>query len=102
MDALLKRMIDIGYKTLAKRLHPDAGGTHQDMALLNRAKDELLAYWTAARERRRGRYRSGYRYPTQFRWRRNMPKETRAEYALAQRLYRLHAGMVARIALRGL
>jgi len=36
--ALAKRMIDIGYKTLAKELHPDAGGSKEAMVRLGDAK----------------------------------------------------------------
>jgi len=34
--------IIIEYKTLASRLHPDAGGTHEAMSELNAARDEAL------------------------------------------------------------
>jgi hypothetical protein len=33
------RMIDLGFKALAKELHPDLGGDHQSMSRLNRARD---------------------------------------------------------------
>jgi hypothetical protein len=40
--ALALQLIDIGYKALATRLHPDrAGGTHEGMRRLNRVRDEL-------------------------------------------------------------
>lgn len=35
------RIIDIGYKVLAKELHPDKGGSREMMARLNRARDHL-------------------------------------------------------------
>lgn len=35
------RIIDIGYKVLAKELHPDKGGSRDMMARLNRARDHL-------------------------------------------------------------
>lgn len=35
------RIIDIGYKVLAKELHPDRGGSREMMARLNRARDHL-------------------------------------------------------------
>jgi hypothetical protein len=35
------RMIDIGYKALAMKLHPDKGGSQEDMARLNRVRDRL-------------------------------------------------------------
>lgn len=37
------RIIDIGYKVLAKELHPDKGGSRDMMARLNRARDHLKA-----------------------------------------------------------
>ena len=46
-DAKLKlklRIIDIGYKVLARELHPDkVGGSREAMARLNEARDELKA-----------------------------------------------------------
>jgi hypothetical protein len=36
-----REIVTTGYRTLAHRLHPDHGGTHQDMARLNAAKDWL-------------------------------------------------------------
>jgi hypothetical protein len=40
--ALALQLIDIGYKALATRLHPDrAGGSHEGMRRLNRVRDEL-------------------------------------------------------------
>ena len=35
------RLIDIGWKRLAAELHPDKGGSHADMARLNRVRDRL-------------------------------------------------------------
>jgi hypothetical protein len=35
------RLIDIGYRVLAKELHPDKGGSREMMARLNRARDHL-------------------------------------------------------------
>lgn len=37
------RLIDIGYKTLAKELHPDMGGSQDAMARLNRVRERLKA-----------------------------------------------------------
>jgi hypothetical protein len=34
-------LVDIGYKALATRLHPDRGGSKEAMARLNRVRDEL-------------------------------------------------------------
>lgn len=34
-------LIDIGYKALARKLHPDAGGSRDGMRRLNRVRDEL-------------------------------------------------------------
>jgi hypothetical protein len=39
-DAMLE-VIDSGYRTLAKELHPDVGGSHDDMARINEARDKL-------------------------------------------------------------
>lgn len=35
------RLIDIGYKVLARELHPDKGGSRDAMARLNRVRDRL-------------------------------------------------------------
>lgn len=39
--ALATKLLDLGYRELAKRLHPDAGGTDDDMSRLNRVKKVL-------------------------------------------------------------
>jgi hypothetical protein len=38
---LAAELIDLGYRALATRLHPDRGGTKDAMARLNRVRDEL-------------------------------------------------------------
>jgi hypothetical protein len=38
---LALQLIDIGYKTLATKLHPDKGGSRDAMARLNRVRDRL-------------------------------------------------------------
>jgi len=38
---LAEELIDLGYRALATRLHPDRGGTKDAMARLNRVRDEL-------------------------------------------------------------
>jgi hypothetical protein len=38
---LAEEMIDIGYRALATKLHPDRGGSRDAMARLNRVRDEL-------------------------------------------------------------
>lgn len=38
---LAMRLIDIGYKVLARELHPDKGGSREAMARLNRVRDRL-------------------------------------------------------------
>jgi hypothetical protein len=35
-------LIDVGFKALATRLHPDRGGSKEAMARLNRVRDELI------------------------------------------------------------
>jgi hypothetical protein len=37
------QLIDIGWKALAKSMHPDRGGSAEDMARLNRVRDQLIA-----------------------------------------------------------
>ena len=37
------QLIDIGYRALATRLHPDRGGSKEAMSRLNRVRDELKA-----------------------------------------------------------
>jgi hypothetical protein len=39
--ALAKRLIDAGYKQISKELHPDTGGSDNDMALLNDVRKRL-------------------------------------------------------------
>lgn len=36
------RLIAAGYRALAARLHPDTGGSTEDMARLTNARDELI------------------------------------------------------------
>jgi hypothetical protein len=38
---LMLEVIDAGRKTIAKRLHPDAGGNHEQMQQLNAAHKRL-------------------------------------------------------------
>ena len=38
---LADELVDIGYRALATRLHPDRGGTKDAMSRLNRVRDEL-------------------------------------------------------------
>lgn len=38
---LAEELIDLGYKAMAMRLHPDRGGSKDAMARLNRVRDEL-------------------------------------------------------------
>jgi hypothetical protein len=38
---LALELIDIGFKALATRLHPDRGGSKDAMRRLNRVRDEL-------------------------------------------------------------
>jgi hypothetical protein len=40
---LAEELIDIGYRALATKLHPDRGGSKDAMARLNRVRDELKA-----------------------------------------------------------
>lgn len=37
------RIIDIGYKALATKLHPDMGGSQEEMARLNHVRERLKA-----------------------------------------------------------
>jgi hypothetical protein len=39
-DAMIE-VIDSGYRSLAKACHPDVGGSHDDMARINAARDKL-------------------------------------------------------------
>jgi len=41
LRSLLLRLIDAGYRALAIKLHPDKGGSHEEMAQLTRGRDEL-------------------------------------------------------------
>ena len=41
---LANLMVDIGYKELARKLHPDVGGSHEEMARLNAARQRLRRY----------------------------------------------------------
>ena len=42
-ETLALQIIDVGYKTLAKRAHPDAGGTNENFQLLKEATNLLQA-----------------------------------------------------------
>jgi hypothetical protein len=37
------QIIDTGFKELAKEMHPDAGGSHDDMARLNQVRAQFKA-----------------------------------------------------------
>ena len=39
-----RQLVDIGYKALAKELHPDTGGSQEAMARLNRARDHIKRF----------------------------------------------------------
>jgi hypothetical protein len=41
---LAEELVDLGYRALATRLHPDRGGTKDAMARLNRVRDELKQF----------------------------------------------------------
>jgi hypothetical protein len=41
---LSRRIVDAGYRALAKELHPDKGGSQEAMARLNRARDHLKEF----------------------------------------------------------
>ena len=41
---LAEELVDIGYRALATRLHPDRGGTKDAMIRLNRVRDELKQF----------------------------------------------------------
>lgn len=47
-SAPARQDIESAYRTLARERHPDAGGSHEAMAELNRARDEALAEIAAA------------------------------------------------------
>jgi uncharacterized coiled-coil DUF342 family protein len=38
---LAVQIVDAGYRSLAMKHHPDAGGSHEDMIALTQARDEL-------------------------------------------------------------
>jgi len=38
---LKHRVIDVGYRVLAAKLHPDTGGSHEAMARLNQVRERL-------------------------------------------------------------
>jgi hypothetical protein len=40
---LAEELVDLGYRALATKLHPDRGGTQNAMVRLNRVRDELKA-----------------------------------------------------------
>ena len=39
-----QRLVDIGYRALAVKLHPDKGGSLEAMITLNRARDHLKRF----------------------------------------------------------
>ena len=40
-ESLVERIVSEGYRQLAKRAHPDAGGTAEDMKALGQAREWL-------------------------------------------------------------
>jgi len=46
---MAEELIDLGYKAMATRLHPDRGGSKDAMARLNRVRDELKHVATTRR-----------------------------------------------------
>ncbi len=42
-------LVDVGFKALATRLHPDRGGSKEAMSRLNRVRDELKGLATTRR-----------------------------------------------------
>jgi hypothetical protein len=46
--AMGHKILKAGYRALAKKLHPDKGGSNDEMALLNEAKDELEDFFPYA------------------------------------------------------
>jgi len=44
-ERLTLEQVEAQYRTLLKRRHPDAGGTHDAVVRLNRARDEARAYF---------------------------------------------------------
>jgi Putative quorum-sensing-regulated virulence factor len=44
MKATLKDVIDVGYRMLALKAHPDRGGSHSDMVKLNEAREWLRRF----------------------------------------------------------
>jgi hypothetical protein len=45
-----KAIISAGYRQLAKKAHPDAGGTEKDMVALSAARDRLIATLSTPRQ----------------------------------------------------
>jgi hypothetical protein len=43
LEETMLQLIDAGYRTLAKTMHPDAGGTSEAMRHLTQARDQLKA-----------------------------------------------------------
>jgi hypothetical protein len=43
-QTMMLKLIDVGYKSLALKFHPDAGGSADGMMLLKASKDTLMAY----------------------------------------------------------
>jgi hypothetical protein len=51
MRKLVLQAFDIGYKALARKLHPDNGGSNEAMARLNYARDRLKTFLLPADQR---------------------------------------------------
>lgn len=49
------RLVDIGYKELAKKLHPDLGGSQEEMTRLNKVREHLIEVAWCIRDWRRRR-----------------------------------------------
>src|SRR5262245_38348988 len=52
---LAEQLIDVGYKILARRLHPDHGGSHEDMVRLVAVRNHFLRVAGTPPARRRSR-----------------------------------------------
>jgi hypothetical protein len=44
-DELKRQVFDAGYRTMATKLHPDVGGSHDAMLRLNEMRDKLKRAW---------------------------------------------------------
>ena len=53
---LMRQIIEAGYRTLAVKMHPDVGGSHENMERLSAVRDEMMQMYELRKPRHRARH----------------------------------------------